>query len=122
MLSCLNRAVVSPSLTPSEQHHAENRDVSQPNLPIVHCAHTQRLVYSVKRPFEWLTEQQGMLLKGFSLQVLSRAFHHNRAQLRQGAGDGGMCCTFPLLAPTLPDSFFAFPFTPLLLLLSPPLL
>lgn len=79
-----------------------------PNLSIVHPLHAQRLMYGVKQPFEWLTEQQGLLLKGFSLQVLSQAFHHNRAQLRQGAGVGGICCTFPLLAPSLPPSLSAF--------------
>lgn len=82
----------------------ENRDVSWPNLPIVHTQHTQRQMHGVKQPFEELTEQQGLLLKGFSLQVLSQAFHHNHAQLRQGAGVGGICCTFPLLATYLPPS------------------
>lgn len=94
-----------------ELHHAENTRVWWPNLSIVHTMSTQRQGHSVKQPFEGLTEQQGPLLKGFSLQVLFRAFHHNRAQLRQAAGVGGICCTFPLrprpLLPSLLASYFS---------------
>lgn len=48
-------------------------------------------MYSVKQPFEWLTEQQGLLLKGFSFRGLSWAFHLNCAQLRGRQRDRESC-------------------------------
>lgn len=112
----------SPGLTLFELHHAGNRDVSWPNLSFVHIPQTQRLMYSVKQPFERLTEQY-LPMKGFLFRFLSQAFHHNHAQLRQGSGVAGICCTFPpptrSLSPVPQPLIFLFVSLFLLELISP---